>query len=891
MREKILRVLLVTLLVSLLSGCGNTVTDDNINQLVVERATVESIVPKKEVVSDSTIKECVVESEAPSIEETESVEEIDTHTHVFEEQVIKEASCIEYGTEELICECGYSFTQEIPMEPHIAGDWVVVEAATYDKDGMKAQFCIGCNSVLATEPIAKVVCEHDYKIVESVSATCTKKGNTTYKCNVCNASYSVEQGSKGHNFDETRTVEATCTQKGAVYKICKNCNHEEQTATLDFKAHDYIVNPNKEAIEATCTEAGYNYYICSVCGDEKEETITKEHTWDNGVITAEPTCVSSGTKTYTCGNCQDTKTEEIEALEHDYVEAERKGTACEEVIIYRCSRANCDSEKQNAVNPQAHVSDDERIIMEATCTTDGKKIKVCSVCGVDIGEEIVISAIGHDYGDWQIVKEPTCQTEGSKEKSCDSCLDIQTEVISILEHTEDEWEVEKTASCIEEGLKVLHCKECDTILDTQSIAKVAHSYTELVETKEATCIENGFELYKCDSCNETEKQNIPATGHTAGEEIITPATDLAEGSVKQYCTECNALLKDEVIERLPHIHDYAEEISRQEATCSTEGYVTYKCACGDIKQETLETTEHDEGTWEVINEATCTSKGSKVRKCNSCNVELKTEEIPVIEHDYGEWVEDGNIRYKECSVCGNRVEEDIPEEHTHSYEEVSRVDTSCTEAGSVTYKCTGCENTYTDSIEATGHIAGEWEVIVEATYTTEGTQEKHCSVCGELLETETIPTLDLGIDSIYYVTLRDGTQEAVIGHYDREAAAEMLVLVNQYRVENGFGELTIHDGFQEAADHRGYESAHTWEHTRPSGGKASIYYGYWGENLATGSNDAELVLEAWQNSEGHNNNILYDYLGTGMGYDYTGLSCFCKRTDYGYEYYWVQVFH
>ena len=163
MREKILRVLLVTLLVSLLSGCGNTVTDDNINQLVVERATVESIVPKKEVVSDSTIKECVVESEAPSIEETESVEETDTHTHVFEEQVIKEASCIEYGTEELICECGYSFTQEIPMEPHIAGDWVVVEAATYDKDGMKAQFCIGCNSVLATEPIAKVLLSNDPK--------------------------------------------------------------------------------------------------------------------------------------------------------------------------------------------------------------------------------------------------------------------------------------------------------------------------------------------------------------------------------------------------------------------------------------------------------------------------------------------------------------------------------------------------------------------------------------------------------------------------------------------------------------------------------------------------------------------------------------------------------
>lgn len=812
MREKILRVLLVTLLVSLLSGCGNTVTDDTINQLVVERATVERIVPTKEEVSDSTTEEIVVESEVQSTEETEIVQESDTHTHVFGSQVIKEASCIEYGTEELTCECGYSFTQEIPMELHIAGDWVVVEAATYDKEGMKAQFCIGCNSVLVTEPIANVMCGHDYKIVEAVSATCIEKGVTTYKCNNCDSTYSVEQGANGHKFDETRTVEATCTRKGTVYKICKNCNHEEQTATLDLKEHEFIVNPNKEAVEGTCAEAGHNYYICSVCGDEKEETITKEHTWDNGVITKEPTCVSSGTKTYTCGNCQGTKTEEIGALEHDYVETERKGTVCEEVIIFRCSKENCGSEKQ-------------------------------------------------------------------------------TEAISMLEHTEDEWKVEKTATCTEEGVKALYCKECNIVLDSQTIEKEAHLYTELTDYKESNCLKNGYEVYKCANCDKIIKNNILATGHTAGEEIITPATDLAEGSKKQYCTECNALLKDEIIEKLPHTHEYAEEISRQEATCNTGGYVTYKCACGDIKQETLETTEHDEGSWEVITEATCTSKGSKVRKCNSCHAELETEEIPVIEHDYREWVEDGNIRYKECSVCGDRVEEEIPEERTHSYEEISRVEAGCTEAGSVTYKCTGCEDTYTDSIEATGHIAGEWEVIVEATYTTEGTQEKHCTVCGELLETGTIPTLDLGIDSIYYVTLRDGTQEAVIGHYDREAAAEMLVLVNQYRVENGFGELTIHDGFQEAADHRGYESAHTWEHTRPSGGKASIYYGYWGENLATGSNDAELVLEAWQNSEGHNNNILYDYLGTGMGYDYTGLSCFCKRTDYGYEYYWVQVFH
>lgn len=891
MREKITKSVLVALMMlGFLSGCGTANTDDNDSQPVIsEQAMVESTVPVKEEVSDNSVEELVSGSETTSPEEPENEEQKETHTHVYASQIIKEASCTECGVEELTCECGYSFTQEIPMELHSAGDWVIVEVATYDKEGMKAQFCINCNSILATEPIAKTVCQHDYKIVDSVSATCTEKGITNYRCENCGSTYSTEQEASGHSYDKTRTVEATCTQRGAVYKICQNCNHEEQTATLALKEHNYIENPEKEAIEATCTEAGCKYFICSNCGYEKEEITTKEHTWNDGEITTEPTCVSSGIKTYTCGNCQGTRTEELEALRHDYREAERQGTACEEVIIYRCFRENCNSEKQIAVNPEAHNADEERIITEATCTTAGKKVKVCSVCGADVGEEILIPATGHAYGEWEVVIEATCHSEGNKTKSCEKCTDVQVEAIPMLEHTADEWKVEKAASCTEEGLKVLRCRECNVVLDTQTIAKEAHSYTELVETQEAACTENGYAVYKCKDCDETVKQNIPATGHTAGEEITTPATDLAEGSVKQYCTECNALLKNEVLDKLPHTHNYVEEIDRQDATCSTAGYVIFECACGDTKRETLETTEHDAGTWYVRTEASCTSKGERVRKCNACSTELETEEIPIIDHTYGEWVVSGNIRYKECSACGNKEQEEIPQEHTHSYEEISRIGASCTEAGSVTYKCTGCDDTYSDDIPATGHIAGDWVVTLEPTYTEVGSKSKYCTTCSEVLETEEIPVLELtNGDAVYTITLAGGSTTTVIGHYDTEKAADLAALVNAYRAENGLTELTVHSKLQEKADIRGYQTSYYWEHLTPAGQSPTALYSYSAENLArcAESTSAQDIFDALKDCEDHNAIMLSTYTG-----NITATSVFCKKVgENDYEYYWVQIF-
>ncbi|MCD8008538.1 MAG: hypothetical protein LUF68_06335 [Clostridiales bacterium] len=69
-------------------------------------------------------------------------------------------------------------------------------------------------------------------------------------------------------------------------------------------------------------------------------------------------------------------------------------------------------------------------------------------------------------------------------------------------------------------------------------------------------------------------------------------------------------------------------------------------------------------------------------------------------------------------------------------------DPTCTEGGYTTYTCTVCGATYTETIAATGHTAGEavTENVVDATCTEDGSYDSvvYCTVCGEELSRETV---------------------------------------------------------------------------------------------------------------------------------------------------------
>lgn len=79
--------------------------------------------------------------------------------------------------------------------------------------------------------------------------------------------------------------------------------------------------------------------------------------------------------------------------------------------------------------------------------------------------------------------------------------------------------------------------------------------------------------------------------------------------------------------------------------------------------------------------------------------------------------------------------------HDHSWDagKVTKSAT-CTKDGEKTYTCSGCGETKTEAIKATGHKMGAWKTVASATTQKAGRQERSCTVCN-YKESRSIPKL------------------------------------------------------------------------------------------------------------------------------------------------------
>jgi hypothetical protein len=64
--------------------------------------------------------------------------------------------------------------------------------------------------------------------------------------------------------------------------------------------------------------------------------------------------------------------------------------------------------------------------------------------------------------------------------------------------------------------------------------------------------------------------------------------------------------------------------------------------------------------------------------------------------------------------------------------------------------CSICGDIQIASISATGHTESDWIIDIEPTIDAEGSKHKECTVCGKVLETESIPKLE--DTNIYLIT-------------------------------------------------------------------------------------------------------------------------------------------
>ena len=115
----------------------------------------------------------------------------------------------------------------------------------------------------------------------------------------------------------------------------------------------------------------------------------------------------------------------------------------------------------------------------------------------------------HQYADGGIVKEATCTSEGYKLKKC-NCGAEELERIAVDKEAHN-W-VEnghQDATCTKDGYTEYKCSACGATKHDNIISATGeHHFTVVKEVVAPTYTSEGYTIYKCETCDETEKRDV-----------------------------------------------------------------------------------------------------------------------------------------------------------------------------------------------------------------------------------------------------------------------------------------------------------------------------------------------------------------------------------------------
>ncbi len=155
----------------------------------------------------------------------------------------------------------------------------------------------------------------------------------------------------------------------------------------------------------------------------------------------------------------------------------------------------------------------------------------------------------------------------------------------------------------------------------------------------------------------------------------------------------------------------------------------------------------DYGTTERTVPATCGKAGRVDTICGNCGEVISTRELPPTgAHDWGNGVvtpapteTTPGVRPFTCSGCDQTRTEAIPATGAHDYQFTKTVAPTCTDGGYDLYTCSGCGATERRNLtDAAGHKWDNGVVTTAPTETTPGVRTFTCTVCGQT-RTEAIP--------------------------------------------------------------------------------------------------------------------------------------------------------
>lgn len=589
-----------------------------------------------------------------------------------------------------------------------SGDWVSKEDG---KDGTHYQKCLYCDA----HGIGSTVdaCEkHVWKLYDTFNSTCKEAGSKLYKCEKCAASY---------------------------------------TEVLELAAHSPVKTDKKDVTNICGGDGNVAFWTCSACN----------RVWKDEALTEEVTDLTDADG----DNIPDVL--ETKGPDHEFT------GACESVTpgADGTHKRQCKRFTQcKTYGPEENHNYGEPVVTESTCTAAGKEVYTCTDCKQTY--EVALGKAEHNMKTIAAVAAECNKPGNNKYYYCESCKQyfkdeagtttttVDAETIPGLTH---EWSahhdydtIKDHATCMAAAVYYNHCDYCKAKLtDTHTYgAPAAHVYNGTIKdngdgthsyactsgyncgtygvgsTKGATenCVYAAFEKN-----NEQTHKLLCACGayitedHSWGNWIAdSTGVGTAAGTMTKTCADCK--------EKITTDCSYTE-IGRADATCDSDGSITYRCTdanCGHMYTETIPAKGHK---WVTGNDtyekspATCEANAVYYEYCTNCKNSSEaytgktwTKTNSKLTHQWGEWQQ--------------TVDADGVATHTRECAHASTancVQTGKCSGGTANCEdkaiCTTCKNAY-GSTNGANHKTVITVTKVDSTCQKEGTQAyKYCDAC------------------------------------------------------------------------------------------------------------------------------------------------------------------
>lgn len=506
-------------------------------------------------------------------------------------------------------------------------------AATY------TQYCSTCSVSWGEEVFTDATMPalgHTYDRANPTSTvvTGTSTGKTddhehTIKCNECDATKTVK-----HNFQEDKSnpaVTATCTVKGETYYKCACL--ETKTVTGTTNPENHVHTEKRDAKDAACEVAGYTGDTwCTDCNTKiatGKATDALEHVYTTYTSNGDATCFADGTESALCDLCKDetkkdTRTEEGSKLTHKYTNYKyNEGTAkCE---VNGTETASCDHGCGTEVTREAANSalkhdytgayknngdGTHSFLCKNGCgnyggtvscadtygawTTDNASTHshTCTVCGYTPKAE------DHIWSDWTKLDTNNDTSAGSMKRNCTVCGREET--------TECAYDsVVTSATCETDAYTTYTCKD----------KNCGHAYT--VWDKGSATGHNFNGAYTYDEINDKHQQNCTndncsAKGvDTAKDEWADCSWSYANAGEGKHTATCVCKNSEE------------QNCSGGEATCTAQAVCQFcETAYGEKADHSYTGNTYFDGVVKA-KDATCTAQAEYYTYCEFCKATSK----------------------------------------------------------------------------------------------------------------------------------------------------------------------------------------------------------------------------------------------------------------------------